>query len=118
MGGADLGEEVVFAGHAVQLQHLRQLAQARRHIAAVRAAVVADGDEGGEAQPHTIRVHAQREALDHAALNHLLHALVHRRRGQAHLSGHVGVRTPAVSAQRRKNSGIYAIQLNIYLHRV
>jgi hypothetical protein len=81
VGGADFGQKVVLARHTVQFEHLRHLSQPGSDVTAVGAAVVADGDEGGEVQAQPVRIDAQREALDHAALDHLAHALVHRGRG-------------------------------------
>jgi hypothetical protein len=67
--------------------------------------------------PTAQRVHAEREAPDHAALEQLLHPFVHGRGGQAHLGTDVGVRTPAIGTHGRNNSGIHVVCLNICLHR-
>ena len=70
--------------------------QARRHLAAVDAAVVADRHKRGERQAQRLRLYAQREAPDHAALHQLAHPLVHGGRGKPHLVADVGVGTSAV----------------------
>ena len=82
----------------------------------MRAAIVADGYKRGEIQAHGKRVHADGEAADHTALQHFLHAFMHRCGGQAHLSPHLGVRTTAIFPQGRKNFGVGGICLNICLH--
>ena len=88
-----------------------ELPQRGRHLAAVHAAVVAYGHVGREMLAHLGRVHTQGKPLDHAALQHLFHPLVHGGGGQAHLCGHLGVRTTAVGAESRKNSGVNRVYL-------
>ena len=51
--------EIVLARHAVQFLHLGHVAQARRHVAAVDAAVVANRHKRSKGQPQGQRVHAE-----------------------------------------------------------